>query len=81
MAKYREHVIIRVENGRVIGEKKIMDSRAARMESLNGMAVVVSLEEGEYHSVYRNGEEHLERFDGLYLGKHAEFDRHLGWIS
>ena len=79
--KYREHVVIRVENGFASAEKRMLDAKGARLESLNGMAVVVSLEDGEYHSVWRNGHETRERFDGLYLGKHAEFDRQLGWVS
>lgn len=77
--KYREHVIIRVEHGKVNAEKRVIDRKTAL--ELSMAAIVISLDEGEYHSVYRNGHESFQRFDGLYLGKHAEFDRHLGWVG
>ena len=77
--KYREHVVISTNGHKVCAEKKTLD-RAGAMR-LSESAIVISLDEGEYHYVYRNRIETIERFDGLYLGKHAEFDNHLGWIS
>jgi len=81
MSKYREHIVITQSGGKVNAEKRVIDRRGAIRASVMEAAIVISLDESEYHSVYRNGHETLERFDGVYLGKHAEFLPILGWVS
>lgn len=81
MCKYREHLLVSIEGGRKSVQKVIIDEREARRLTRGNLAVVVSMDEGVYHDVYRGGEKFTERIDGLYIGRHAEFDMHLGWTS